>query len=94
MLELLLLNLSCAPLVDTPDRPPVIVMPVVALTVATLTADDDVSAVCFAAREVITLVPATVSVPLIVVVPPTVSVEFNTAAPSAWNSRVATTSRP
>ena len=94
MLLLELTTLSCAPLVDTPPRPPVIVMPVLAATVATLTPDVVVSAVCFAAREFNTFVPATVSVPLIVAFPATVSVEFSTAALSACNSRVAITSRP
>ena len=94
MLLLLLTTLSCAPLVDTPDRPPVIVMPVVAATVATLTADVVVSAACFAEMEVITLLPPTLSVLLTAIFPATVRLEFSTAVPSACNSRVATTSRP
>ena len=85
---------SCAPLVDTPERPPVMVMPVEACTVATLTADVDVNAACFPEMAVITLVPPTLSVPPIDVFPATASVELSTAAPSACSSRVATTSRP
>ena len=70
MLLLLETTRSCAPLVDTPDLPPVMVMPVEACTVATLTADDELSVDCFPLRAVMTLVPATVNVP------------FSTAAPS------------
>ena len=76
MLELLLLNLSCAPLVDTPERPPVMVMAVEACTVATLRALLVVNFDCFPLRALTILVPATVSVPLIVVAPVMLSVAF------------------
>ena len=63
MLLLLLTTLSCAPFVATPPRPPVIVMPVVADTVAaatdaTLKALLDVSAACFPWRVVLMSTPA------------------------------------
>ena len=83
MLLFELTTLSCAPLVDTPERPPVMVMPVEACTVATLTADVDVSLACFPEMAVETLP-----------IPATVTVELKTAAPSKCNSRVAKTSRP
>ena len=89
MLLLLLTTLSGAPFVATPPRPPVIVMPVVAVTVAeatdaTLRALLVVNAACFPERAVDILpTPATDSVPLTVAFPATVSVEFSTAAPSA-----------
>ena len=82
MLLLLLTTLSCAPLVATAPRPPVTVMPVLAATVATDTADVVVSEACFPLRVVMTLTPPQVKLP------------FSMAAPSTWSSRVAMTSRP
>ena len=63
MLLLLLLTLSCAPLVDTPPRPPVTVMPVDAVTVAALTDATLrllllVSVACFPLRVVLRSTPA------------------------------------
>ena len=93
MLELLLLNLSCAPLVDTPPRPPVTSMPVEACTVATDTADDPDSVDCFPLSAVAIFVPPTVNDPVIDAAPATLRVLFNTAAPSACSSRVDMRSR-
>ena len=63
MLLLLLTTLSCAPFVATLPRPPVIVMPVVADTVAALTdatfrAELVVNAACFDANVVDRSTPA------------------------------------
>ena len=59
MLLLVLTTLSSAPLVDTPPRPPVMVIPVLAVTELKLTAEDVVSAFCFAPIVVITSCPPT-----------------------------------
>ena len=61
MLLLLLLTLSCAPQLDTFPRPPVIVIPVVAVTEATLRAELDVSVDCFPFSAVATFTPAIVT---------------------------------
>ena len=63
MLLVLLTTLSCAPLVDTPERPPVTVMPVVEVRVAvatdpTLTELLVVNAACFVERVVLKSTPA------------------------------------
>ena len=64
MLLLLLESRIIAPLVDTPPRPPVTDIPMFAVTLATLKAELEVSAACFAEMAVITLVPDTVNVEL------------------------------
>ena len=63
MLLLLLTTLSCAPLVDTPERPPDTRIPVVAVTVAeptdaTLRALLVVNAACFPDMVVLRSTPA------------------------------------
>ena len=75
MLLLLLLTLSCAPQVATPPRPPVIVMPVVAVTVAaatefTLNALLLVNAACRAAMVVAMSVPPRYKGPVRIILDP------------------------
>ncbi len=89
MLLLLLTTLNSAPQEATPPRPPVISIPVLACTEATLTALLVVSGACFPERAVDMLpIPATDSAP------PTVTDELSSAAPSQCSSRVHETSRP
>ncbi len=70
MLLLLLTTLSCAPLVDTPPRPPVIVMPVVALTVATDTAE---LAACLPEMVVLMSTPARYNGPASIMLDPMIA---------------------
>ncbi len=70
MLLLVLESRIIAPLVDTPPRPPVTDIPMIAVTLATLKAELEVSAACFADSAVNTLDPDTVNE------------ELQTAAPS------------
>ena len=78
---LLLESLNIAPLVDTPPRPPVMVILLFVVTELKLSVVDAVTAAYFEARAVNTLVPPTVNEPV------------NTAAPSTWSSPIAETSR-
>ena len=72
---------STAPADGTPPRPPVMTIPLLAETEATLNAVDAVSAFCFA--------PIADSKST----PPTVKVPFKTVLPSQCSSRVAVMSR-